>query len=73
MSEWRKQFNNRVSIATRTITAATDVHKQHCIYVATRQMLTALWGEPEVNHNVVVLKHNAYRLTVSVQCAVNRF
>ena len=43
------------------------------MYVATRQMLAALWGEPEVNHHVVVKKHNAYRLTVSVQRAVNRF
>ena len=38
----------------------------------TRQMLAALWGEPEVYRHVVVKKHSAYRVTVSVQHAANR-
>ena len=40
--------------------------------IYTRQMLAALWGEPEVHRHVVVKKHNACRLAVSVQHAVNR-
>ena len=37
----------------------------------TGQMLAASWGEPEVHHHAVV-KHSAYRLTVSVQYTANR-
>ena len=44
-------------------------HKYHII--TTRQMLAALWGEPEVYRNAVV-KHNDCKLTSSVQQAVNR-
>ena len=41
------------------------------LHTYTRQILAALWGEPEV-YRLVVKKHSACRLTVSVQHAINR-
>ena len=38
----------------------------------TRQMLAALWDEPEVHCHAVVTKHSGHTLTISVQCTVNR-
>ena len=55
--------NHKYSILTPQI---QDIH------IHTRQILLASWGEPEVYHHVVVKKHSARRLTVSVQRTVNR-
>ena len=34
--------------------------------------MLASWGEPEVRYHHAVAKYSACRLTISVQCAVNR-